>query len=54
MAKQPNIRPVGSIDSSLQFLVNLGPALMDQSVANGSDPNSNTNWGFCSPTFSRE
>src|SRR5947207_9236657 len=54
MAKQPNIRPIGSIDSSLQFLANLGPALMDQLVANGSEPNSNTNWCICSPTFSRE
>jgi hypothetical protein len=38
MAKQSIIRPVGSIDSSLQLLVNLGPALMDPSVVNESDP----------------
>ena len=54
MAKQPIIRPVGSIDASLQFLLDLGPALMEPGAANKSDPNSNTNSGFCQPTLSPE
>lgn len=41
-----------SIDAPLHFSLNPGPALMEPSVTNESDPNFNTNWGFCELTFS--
>lgn len=40
-----------SIDSTLTFLLNPGPALVEPSVTNPSDPNINTDWGFCEFTF---
>jgi len=40
-----------SVDSPLTFLLNKGPALVFPSVTNSSDPNFNTNWGFCEFTF---
>jgi hypothetical protein len=41
-----------SIGSPLTFLLNPGPALVEPSVTNPSDPNINTSWGFCEFTFS--
>ena len=40
-----------SIDSTLTFLVNPGPGLVEPSVTNPSDPNINTSWDFCEFTF---
>src|SRR5947209_1408892 len=40
-----------SIDSPLTFLLNPGPALVEPSVTNPSDPNINIRWGFCEFTF---
>ena len=40
-----------SIGSPLTFLLNPGPALVEPSVTNPSDPNIQTNWGFCELTF---
>ena len=33
-----------SVDNTLTFLLNPGPALVEPSVTNPSDPNINTNW----------
>jgi hypothetical protein len=41
-----------SIGSPLTFLLNPGPALVEPSVTNPSDPNIHTSWGFCELTFS--
>jgi hypothetical protein len=43
-----------AIDAPLKFSLNPGPALMEPSVTNESDPNFNTNWGFCELTYSQE
>jgi len=40
-----------SVDSNLTFLLNPGPALVEPSVNNPSDPNINTSWDFCEFTF---
>jgi len=40
-----------SIGAKLQFFVNPGPGLVEPSVYNPSDPNINTNFGFCEFTF---
>ncbi|KAI0123824.1 glucanase B [Xylariales sp. AK1849] len=39
------------LDGSLTFLVNPGPAIVEPSVTNTSDPNYNNFWGFCEFTF---
>lgn len=40
-----------SIGAPLQFFVNPGPGIVMPSVANPSDPNINTQWGFCELTY---
>jgi hypothetical protein len=40
-----------SVDSLLKFLLNPGPALVEPSVTNPSDPNINTSWAFAEFTF---
>ena len=40
-----------SIGTPLTFRLNPGPALVEPSVTNPSDPNINTSWGFCELTF---
>ena len=40
-----------SLDKPLVFLLNPGPALVEPSVTNPSDPSINTSWGFCEFTF---
>ncbi|KAF2765920.1 glucanase B, partial [Teratosphaeria nubilosa] len=40
-----------SIGTPLQFFVNPGPGLVEPSVFNQSDPNYNTNFGFCEFTY---
>ncbi|KAL6716191.1 hypothetical protein ACLMJK_005757 [Lecanora helva] len=40
-----------SVDDKLTFLLNPGPALVEPSVTNPSDPNINTTWDFCEFTF---
>jgi hypothetical protein len=40
-----------SIGAPLTFLLNPGPALVEPSVTNPSDPNNNTLWDFCELTF---
>lgn len=40
-----------SVDGHLTFLINPGPGLVEPSVTNPSDPNFNTNFGFCEFTF---
>jgi hypothetical protein len=43
-----------SVDAPLTFLLNPGPALVEPSVTNYSDPNINTNWGFAEFTFNSD
>ncbi|EXJ87171.1 hypothetical protein A1O3_04130 [Capronia epimyces CBS 606.96] len=43
-----------SIDAPLTFLLNPGPALVEPSVTNYSDPNINLNWGFAEFTFNSD
>lgn len=43
-----------SIDKPLVFLLNPGPALVEPSVTNPTDPNYTTNWGFCEFTFNHD
>lgn len=43
-----------SIDSTLTFLLNPGPGLVEPSVSNQSDPNYNKTWGFCEFTFNSD
>src|ERR1700712_4868886 len=43
-----------SIDTPLIFLLNPGPALVEPSVTNTSDPNVNNNWGFAEFTFNSD
>ncbi|OCK73828.1 glycoside hydrolase family 64 protein [Lepidopterella palustris CBS 459.81] len=40
-----------SIDAPLVFLLNPGPALVEPSVTNYSDPNINISWAFCEFTY---
>lgn len=40
-----------SMDKPLTFLLNPGPGVVEPSVFNPSDPNYNTNFGFCEFTF---
>ena len=40
-----------SVDKPLVFLLNPGPALVEPSVTNPSDPNIQTRWDFCEFTF---
>jgi hypothetical protein len=40
-----------SIDAKLTFLLNPGPAVVEPSVTNSSDPNININWTFCEFTY---
>lgn len=40
-----------SIDGRLTFLLNPGPAVVEPSVSNPSDPNFNINWTFCEFTY---
>ncbi|ORY18159.1 hypothetical protein BCR34DRAFT_554302 [Clohesyomyces aquaticus] len=40
-----------SIDARLTFLVNPGPAIVEPSVTNPSDPNFNISWTFCEFTY---
>ncbi|KAH8727743.1 hypothetical protein GQ44DRAFT_69379 [Phaeosphaeriaceae sp. PMI808] len=42
-----------SIDSRLTFLLNPGPAVVEPSVTNPSDPNFNINWTFCEFTYNQ-
>lgn len=43
-----------SIDKPLVFLLNPGPALVEPSVTNPTDPNYTTDWGFCEFTFNND
>lgn len=43
-----------SRDKPLTFLLNPGPALVEPSVTNPSDPNINLDWGFCEFTFNND
>ncbi|KAI9658629.1 MAG: hypothetical protein M1821_002189 [Bathelium mastoideum] len=43
-----------SQDSKLTFLLNPGPALVEPSVLNPSDPNANVNFGFCEFTLNND
>jgi hypothetical protein len=40
-----------SVGKELTFLVNPGPAIVEPSVTNPSDPNIHTEWAFCEFTF---
>lgn len=40
-----------SVDGTLTFLLNPGPAIVEPSVTNPSDPNINGFWDFCEFTF---
>lgn len=40
-----------SINDKLSFFINPGPALVEPSVTNPSDPNINIHWGFCEFTW---
>ena len=40
-----------SVGTTLTFLLNPGPGLVEPSVTNPSDPNINTKWDFCEFTF---
>ncbi|EXJ83340.1 hypothetical protein A1O1_06961 [Capronia coronata CBS 617.96] len=43
-----------SIDAPLTFLLNPGPALVEPSVTNPSDPNINIDWGFAEFTYNSD
>lgn len=43
-----------SIGNKLTFLLNPGPALVEPSVTNPSDPSINVNWTFCEFTFNSD
>ncbi|OTA95147.1 glycoside hydrolase family 64 protein [Hypoxylon sp. CO27-5] len=43
-----------STGSKLTFLLNPGPAIVEPSVTNSSDPNYNINWGFCEFTYNQQ
>ena len=40
-----------SIDKELTFFLNPGPAIVEPSISNASDPNINVLWDFCEFTF---
>ncbi|RDW72961.1 glycoside hydrolase family 64 protein [Coleophoma cylindrospora] len=40
-----------SVDSRLTFLLNPGPAVVEPSVSNPTDPSINAKWGFCEFTY---
>ena len=40
-----------SVEKELTFLINPGPAIVEPSVTNPSDPNINIEWAFCEFTF---
>ncbi|KAK4696834.1 hypothetical protein P7C71_g1145, partial [Lecanoromycetidae sp. Uapishka_2] len=40
-----------SVDGTLTFLLNPGPALVEPSVTNPTDPNINLSWDFCEFTY---
>jgi hypothetical protein len=41
-------------DGPLHFMLNPGPAMVEPSATNPSDPNYNLDWGFCEFTFNLE
>jgi Beta-1,3-glucanase/Carbohydrate binding module (family 6) len=43
-----------SVDKPLRFFLNPGPALVEPSVTNASDPNLNTVWGFAELTLNSQ
>jgi len=43
-----------SLGQPLTFRLNPGPALVEPSVTNPSDPNINNHWGFCEFTFNQD
>ncbi|MCJ1391226.1 hypothetical protein MMC18_004088 [Xylographa bjoerkii] len=43
-----------SVGQKLTFLLNPGPALVEPSVTNPSDPNINADWGFCEFTWNND
>jgi len=43
-----------SVDGKLTFLLNPGPALVEPSVLNPSDPNAGVNFGFCEFTLNND
>lgn len=43
-----------SIDQPITFYVNPGPALVEPSVTNASDPNAQVNWSFAEFTFNAD
>jgi hypothetical protein len=43
-----------SVAKELTFLVNPGPAIVEPSVTNPSDPNIHTEWAFCEFTFAND
>jgi hypothetical protein len=43
-----------STSGPLHFLVNPGPAIVEPSATNTSDPNYNLNWGFCEFTYNQD
>jgi Beta-1,3-glucanase len=46
-----SVRVYFSVGRELVFLLNPGPGIVMPSVANPSDPNINTSWGFCELTY---
>jgi len=40
-----------SVDNEITFLLNPGPAIVEPSVTNPTDPNIHTDWDFCEFTF---
>lgn len=42
------------LDGKLKFLVNPGPAIVEPSVTNPSDPNYHNFWGFCEFTYNQQ
>lgn len=43
-----------SLGQPLKFFINPGPALVEPSVSNPSDPNIHLDWGFCEFTFNSD
>ncbi|RMD42995.1 hypothetical protein DV735_g2121, partial [Chaetothyriales sp. CBS 134920] len=43
-----------SLDTPLTFFLNPGPALVEPSVTNPTDPNIHLDWGFCEFTFNHD
>lgn len=42
------------LDGTLKFLINPGPAIVEPSVTNPSDPNYHNFWGFCEFTYNQQ